>query len=259
MSSYKRTTLFLVVLVAVIILGVSRRVQAGISTDVYAVQTNLMQYKGYQNDISATVYAQYADYQLLPFIRYVLTNYYYLIENGPNSNYTSDRRTAAGGGLDYKINNYFKLRYIVELIDNKLTKTNYQQESYGLIYNQYINSEYLEFNNYLESFLIPRVARSKLDTFARIQAMKTFYLSQSSAASNLLYPTIQIKAKFNDDANFGLSGQNASVGAGYKFYSLSAAKDSFAFVLEAHSVFFQSRDFKGDWFQVLAALQIGIN
>lgn len=241
--------------------------EINISTDLYMVQTNLMPYKGYQNDISATVYAQYADYQLLPFVRYVLTNYYYLNEYaagpGPGlslrTDYTSDRRDAAGGGLDYKFNNYLKFRFVVESINNKLSDTSYTQESYGLIYNQYLEYEYIEFSNYLEAFLIPRVSSDKIDTYFKMQALKSFYINRSVTSSNAVYPFVQAKLKINDDANFGVSGQTGSVGAGYRFYGVNATKDSFTFILESHSVFYQSENFNGDWSQFLAALQLWID
>lgn len=231
-----------------------------ISADLYAVQTNLMPYKGYQNDVSTTVYAQYSDYKLRPLIRYLITNYYYLTELVPPNNtaYTSDRRTAVGVGLDYKFNDYLKFRYIVESVDNKLSSSSYTQESYGVIYNQYLEFEYLELNNYLESFLIPRVSSNNLDTYFRIQALKTFDINRTANFSNVLYPFVQTKVKVNDNVNFGVSGQNGSVGAGYRFYGVNATKDSFAFVLEGHSIFHQSKNFNGDWAQLLAALQLWI-
>ena len=231
-----------------------------LSTDLYGVQTYLMQHKGYQNDLSATLYFQLADYNLIPFFRHVLTHYYYLDERVQGQQeYTSDRRMATGGGLDYKFNNYLRLRFNTESIDNKLNNTKYAQESYGLIYNQHLDFSQFELNNYLESFLIPRVSSNKFDTFLRIQAFKSFYFSKQLTFSNAIYPLLQVKAKFNDDSNFGISGQNASLGVGYKFYAKNSADDSFAFVLEAYSLFYQSKNFNGDWAQILAALQIGIN
>lgn len=232
-----------------------------ISTDFYSDQTSLMPYKGYQNDLSATVYAQYADYSLVPFVRYMLTNYYYLNEKDPvgNKAYTSDRRNAAGLGLDYKLNNYLKFRFIVEAIGNKASNTNYTQESYGLIYNQYLEYKYIEFSNYLESFLIPRISSKELDTYFKIQALKSFFINRSVVYSNVIYPFIQTKLKVNDNSNFGVSGQNGSVGIGYRFYGVNPSKDSISFVLEGHSVFYQSKNFNGDWNQILAALQVWID
>ena len=231
-----------------------------ISTDLYGVQTNLMQHKGYQNDLSATLYFQLSDYKFIPFLRHVLTHYYYLDERVQGAvNYTSDRRTASGGGLDYKINNYFRFRFNTEAISNKLDNTKYTQDSYGLIYNQYMDLDYLELNNYLESFLIPRISSNKLDTFVRLQVLKSFYWNREQTFSNTFYPLVQVKAKFNDEANFGISGQNASLGAGYKFYGMNNAKDSFALALEAYSLFYQSKDFNGDWSQILAAVQIWLD
>lgn len=259
------------------------KAEFNISTDLYAVQTNMMQYKGYQNDLSATLYFKYEDYKLIPFLRHVLTNYYYLDERVRGTNgtidYTSDRRRATGGGIDYQFNSYLRLRLITESIDNKLYRSHYTQESYGLIYNQYLNPGYIEFSNYLETFLIPRVSSNKLDTFLRIQAFKSFYFKSGLAFSNAIYPFVQVKAKFNDDANFGISGQNLSVGGGYKFYgtnnstpnsvgiknatlkngSVKSSEDCFAFMIEAHSLVYQSKDFNADWSQIMAVLQIWID
>ncbi len=228
-----------------------------LKVDIYAAQASLMPYKGYQNDSSATVYLRYSDYQLQPFARYLLTNYYYQLS--PSADYVSDRRTASGGGLDYQFNPFLRFRFIVESIKNKLSDTSYTQESYGIIYNQYLEFEHAELNNYLESFLIPRVASGKLDTFFKVQLLKSFYLNRSPSSSNAFYPFVQAKAKVNDDANFGVSGHNGSLGAGYRFYGVNAQKDSFSLVLEGHSVFYQSKNFNGDWWQMLAALQLWID
>lgn len=272
MFKYKKTFILLAVLVALIVFSVCQRTSAAetqkaedksqfnLSVDLYGVQTNLMPYKGYQNDLMATVYLKYGEFPLIPFLRHVETHYYYLIETPPtNENYTSDRRLASGGGLDLKFNNYLKFRYIVESVDNKLSNTSYTQESYGLIYNQYLSFKYAEFNNYLETFLIPRVDNNSPDTFLKIQMLKSFYLSQSNHFSNVMYPFLQIKVKSNDNANFGVSGESANLGAGYRFYGVNDTKDSFAFVLEAHSVFYQSEKLNGDWLQMMAAFQLWID
>lgn len=228
-----------------------------LSVDIYGVQTNVMPYRGYQNDLSATLYFQINDYRLIPFLRILDTHYYYQLLN--DEFYTSDRRLASGGGLDYKFSENFKFRFLVENIDNKKADTHYTQESYGLIYNQFLNFNFIEMNNYIESFLIPRIDSRQMDTFLKIQFLKTFYLNQTANSSQVLYPLLQIKAKSNDNVNFGVSGQNGSVGAGYRFYFANETKDSAAFVLEAHSIFYQSEKLYGDWFQALAALQIWID
>lgn len=229
-----------------------------LGADLYGTHSNLMPYKGYQDDLSATLYLQYKDFLVVPFVRYVDTNYYYLNEAGGNTAYTSDHRTAAGGGLDIRLLPYLKLRLISEYITNKLSSQSYSQDSYGLIYNQYIEVAGLEFNNYLESFYIPRASNS-IDTFARVQLLKNYYVTRSNESSNALFPFVQVKAKINDDAVFGVSGQNASVGAGYKYFRKFNSDSSLALLLEGHSVIYQSRDFNGDWMQALAAIQFLYN
>ena len=224
-------------------------------TDVYASHTNLMPFKGYQEDLSAMVYAQYSDVPVLPFVRYVLSNYYYLNSTLPaTTDYTSDQRTAAGVGVDLRINPYLRVRLLNEQVNNKLANQNFNQSSYGIIYNQYIDLQRFEINNYLESFYIPRISE-RLDTFFRIQALKSYYLSRSEDSSNVVYPLLQLKAKYNDDSIFGVSGHNISVGAGYKYFKKTAFDGLFSAVLEGHAVVYQSRDFNGDWFQALAAVQ----
>lgn len=231
-----------------------------IGVDFYASQTNLMPYDGYQNDFISTLYGRLQDSKFVPLFRYVISNYYYL-NRGTTNNliWTSDRRAAVGLGVDYKANNFLKFRFILENIDNKIPGTSYAQDSYGLIYNQYADFELFELNSYLESFFIPRVSRKTLDSFFKVQALKSFYFSRSTSTSNVVFPFAQIKVKVNDDANFGLSGQNFSVGPGYRYYTVNSKKDSFAFVAEIHSVLYQSKDLNGDWMQMQAALQLWID
>lgn len=227
-------------------------------TDIYASHTHLMPYKGYQDDISGTLYFQYQDQRLVPFVRALSTNFYY--QTADNTDFISDHRTSLGIGLDYKMFSYLKLRYIYESIHNKNSDTTSGQSGYGIIYNQYFDLAVFELNNYAESFYIPEVSTGSMDTFARLQALKSFYLLRSDRASHALYPFLQIKAKINDDANFGLSGQNASVGGGYKFYAhTTQTGGSFSAVIEGHSIIYQSEDFRGDWLQTFAALQWMIN
>lgn len=223
-------------------------------TDMYASYTHLMPYEGAQSDLSVTLYGEYNDNRLVPFVRGLLTNYHYKFPGA--ANYLDDNRSSAGLGVDFRILDSLRFRFIMESIHNDLANTTYGQDSYGFIYNQYIELPGFELNNYAESFYIPRVAKGSMDTFARVQVLKSYYFTRTPVSSHALYPFIQAKVKVNDDANFGLSGQNASVGAGYKFYAVNEVKsNSFSAVLEGHSVFYQSSDFNGEWFQVLAALQ----
>ena len=231
-----------------------------IGVDFYGSQTNLMSYDGNQNDFISTLYGRLQDSQFVPLIRYVVTNYYYLNRGTVNNLiWTSDRRTAVGLGVDYKFNNYLKFRFILENIDNKIPGTSYTQDSYGLIYNQYAEFEHFELNSYLESFFIPRVSRRTIDTFMKVQALKSYYISRSASASNVMFPFAQVKIKVNDDNNFGISGQNLSIGPGYRYYTVNSKKDSFAFVAEIHSVLYQSKDLNGDWLQMQAAMQLWID
>ncbi len=231
-----------------------------IGFDFYASQTNLMPYEGYQNDVITALYGRLLESQFVPLLRYVVTNYYYL-NRGTTNNliWSSDRRTAIGLGVDYKYNNLLKFRFILENIDNKFPGNSYTQDSYGLIYNQYAEFEYFELNSYLESFFIPRVSRKTIDTFLKVQALKSLYISRSATSSNVMFPFAQVKVKVNDDNNFGLSGRNLSIGPGYRYYTVNTKKDSFAFVAEIHSVLYQSKDLNGDWMQMQAALQLWID
>ncbi len=231
-----------------------------IGADFYVSQTNLMPYDGYQNDFITTLYGRLLDSQFVPLLRYVLTNYYYLNRGTTNNMiWSSDRRTAIGLGVDYKYNNFLKFRFILENIDNKISSTSYTQDSYGLIYNQYAEFEIFELNSYLESFFIPRVSRKTVDTFFKVQALKSLYISRSATASNVMFPFAQVKIKVNDDNNFGLSGQTLSIGPGYRHYSVNSKKDSFALLAEIHSVLYQSKDLNGDWLQMQAAMQLWID
>lgn len=253
--SIHKLILFFTFTVTSLLYGVCSHAQGfNLRTDLYASYTHLMQYEGTQADFSATLYGEYDDYRLVPFVRGLLINYHYRLPNTPA--FLDDNRSSAGLGFDYRIFDSLRFRAVVESIHNDLADTTYVQDSYGFIYNQYIELPGFELNNYAESFYIPRVAKGSMDTFARLQVLKSFYLTRTLESSHALYPFVQAKAKINDDANFGLSGQNASVGAGYKFYGINEAKDnSFSAVVEGHSVFYQSSNFNGDWFQVLGALQ----
>lgn len=227
------------------------------SADFYGSHVNLMPYKGSQQDLSATLYAQYADYPVLILARYVHTNFYYLNEAGGNISYTADRRIAAGLGLDIKVNSHLKIRFISEQINSKLANLMVNRVSYGLIYNQYSDLGIFELNNYLEAFYIPSLSE-KVDTFFRVQGLKSFYLTQAEYSSNTIYPFAQVKTKYNDDSIFGISGHNISLGGGYK-YIFQKEDSGFSFLLEAHGVSYQSRDLNGDWAQALVAMQWLIN
>lgn len=223
------------------------------TADFYGSHADLMQYKGYQDDLSATLYLQYLPYRLVPFLRFLNTNYYYRVS--PQTEFISDRRLAVGGGLDYRFTSWLRFRAITEAINDKSATRNISQVSYGIIYNQYISTSIVEFNNYLESFLIPRLSSNKIDTFARMQIFKTFYVERGAASSHVVFPFMEGKTKINDDLIFGLTGQNASVGLGYKYFMQNSAYDSFALLAEAHSVIYQTKEFSSDWYQFLVAMQ----
>ncbi len=110
-------------------------------------------------------------------------------------------------------------------------------------------------NNYAETFVIPRISLSEADTFARVQALIPYVIAQDSSSSHRIYPFVQGKAKVNDNDIFGVSGYNASTGLGYKWARGFENTGKLAFLIEGHSLFYQSRYFNGDWNQILATLQ----
>ncbi|MCC2679446.1 MAG: hypothetical protein K0R29_2022 [Pseudobdellovibrio sp.] len=225
-----------------------------IDADIFGSHNNLLPFKGYQDDLSASIFFSYDDGPLRPFVRSLTTNYYYVFPN--MDSHVTDFRKAVGGGFDYHIADILRFRYIQEKVENRLAQTEYIQNSYGFIYNQYLEFSEFDMNNYLESFYIPRFSDNSADTFFRMQLLKPFYLSYDERASNTFYPFAQFKSKVNDDAIFGVYGSNASVGVGYKIYaSTEGGGHGFSAVFEANSVFWQSKDFDGDWVQALAAIQ----
>ena len=226
-----------------------------LSLDLYAVHSSLMPYKGTQSDASATLHLNFANSRLKPFLRAVMTNFNYKDESVLPNLQVNDERKAAGGGLDIDLNAYVKIRLLSEYIMNKNANTQYSQDSYGLIYNQYLSLGALDLNNYAEVFQIPRFSRETIDLFARFQLLKPFYISSSEESSNVLFPFLQYKLKENDNAIFGISGNQLSVGAGYKYFNKNIAGGSAAFLIEGHSVAYQSTNYNGDWLQVLAAIQ----
>lgn len=221
------------------------------SADLYLSHDHIMQYKGKVTDVAATIYAQHNDFFIKPFIR-ASTSQYNFSSGVTFSDYS---RNTIGIGLDLIINKYLRIRLLDDQVYNGLTGQSYNQDSYGIIYNQYIAFEYIEFNNYLESFLIPRISSGKIDTYLRVQALKSFYLKSDTEHSHVIYPFAQFKAKYNDDQNFGLSGNSISTGAGYKYFKMLNDRNSWAFLLEGHSLVYQSKDFNGDWIQALAVIQ----
>jgi hypothetical protein len=223
--------------------------------DIYAVHTHLLPYKGTEDAIAGTLYFQFGDSKLVPFVRGTYSSYYYLNEAAGNTAYTSDNRSGLGIGLDFNLTSYLRIRVIEESIHNGLSGQSYDQFSYGLIYNQYIGLGFFDLNNYAEAFVIPRVSSGEVDTFARVQALIPIVHAQSGSSSHRVYPFVQAKAKVNDNDVFGVSGYNASVGAGYKWAKGFENKGQLAFLLEGHSLFYQSKDFNGDWNQILATLQ----
>jgi hypothetical protein len=230
----------------------------GIDADIYGSHTNLMPFKGYQDDLSASIFLKYDDGPLRPFVRALTTNYYYVFPGFES--HVTDYRTAYGFGLDYQIWDVLRIRLIQEKVHNRLADTEYTQNSYGIIYNQYLEFTDFDMNNYLESFYVPKFSTTTADTFFRLQILKPYYLSYDDSASNAVYPFLQVRSKVNDDAIFGVSGQNASVGLGYKiFVTTEGRQHSFSALFEANSIFYQSEKFEGDWVQALAALQWMIN
>lgn len=221
------------------------------SADLYASHEHIMQYKGQVNDVAATLYVQQNDFFIKPFLRASASQYDF-----DNSVALTDHsRNSVGIGLDLIINKHLRIRLLDEQVYNGFTGQSYNQDSYGIIYNQYIGFDYIEFNNYAESFLIPRISSNKMDTYVRIQALKSFYLKSDLEHSHIVYPFAQFKAKFNDDQNFGLRGNSISTGAGYKYFRKFNDRNSLAFLLEGHSVVYQSKDFNGDWTQAFVAIQ----
>lgn len=221
------------------------------SADFYSSHDHIMQYKGKVTDIAATLYIQNNDFFVKPFIRANVSQYNFL----SGIAFTDYSRNTIGLGLDLIINKYLRIRLLDDQVYNSTTGQSYNQDSYGIIYNQYIAFDYIEFNNYLESFLIPRISSGKMDTYLRVQGLKSFYLKSDADHSHAVYPFAQFKAKYNDDQNFGLSGNSISSGIGYKYFKKINDRNSLAFLLEGHSVVYQSKDFNGDWIQALAVIQ----
>lgn len=229
--------------------------QLHLGGDIYAVHTHLLPYKGTEDALAGTLYLHLGDSRLVPFVRGTYSSYYYLIQTGGNTAYTSDNRSGLGIGLDFNLTSYLRIRAVEETIHNGLSGQTYDQFSYGLIYNQYIGLGFFDLNNYAEAFVIPRINTGEVDTFARVQALIPFVIMQNGSSSHTLYPFIQAKAKINDNDLFGVSGYNASAGAGYKWVKSFENKGQMAFLLEGHSLFYQSKEINGDWNQILATLQ----
>lgn len=231
------------------------------SADVYGAHTHLVTYKGYQDDINVAFRLKYPDFRLQPFVRYSDSHYYFLNESIPgNTDYSTEYRTSLGAGLDlFLIMPYLRIRYIAENITNKITDTKSDREAYILIYNQYIDLEAFQLNNYLESSVVPKLSTEKLNTYFRIQALKTIDLSRTVDSSNVIFPFIQVKARDNEELLFGASGNQGSVGLGFKNYTRISSKSNIAFLLEANTLLYQSREFNADWNQLLAVVQYNYN
>lgn len=230
--------------------------QQSLDLDLYATRSHLLPYKGIQNEVSATAYWNYSD-SILPFIKTVYSQYDYTQESTASavSNTINDSRTSAGIGIDLKIINSIKLRYSADYIKNKVSTKSYTQESFGVIYNQYISYADLDLNNYAESFYIPAINKNQLDSFFRFQALKNYYFSQTKTDSNSVYPFLQIKGKINDDNQFGISGTNGSLGIGFKYYNQLNSDSSIAVLAEAHTLIFQTKNLNSDWNQAFLAIQ----
>lgn len=221
-----------------------------LSADIYASHSSLMQYHGRQNDLLGTFHLGYSDFFIKPFLRASYTGY----DFSGDTTIADYNRSSVGVGLDAFVLPYLRLRLLTESVTSSDTNRTYQQDSYGVIYNQYLDVGFVELSNYLESFYIPRISSEKIDTYLRVQVLKSFFLQSSEKQSHALFPFVQYKAKYNDEANFGLSGHVISAGGGYKFFS-KRGLHNVAFVVEGHSVLNQSRNFDGDWLQVFGAFQ----
>lgn len=226
--------------------------------DIYAAHENMASHKGYQDDISSTFHLKYPDFSLAPFIRFSTSHYYYLNEDIPGTTaYATEHRSAAGVGLDYYVKPYLRLRYIYDNKTDNLKSITSQQESYIIIYNQYLEFENFHLNNYGEAAIIPRLSTKKFNSFLRSQVLKQFDINRTKDHSNVIYPFLQIKIKDNEEELFGASGNHASVGLGFKNYTRLDGRNTLAFLLQAHSLLYQTSKFNGDWMQILAVIQYG--
>ncbi len=254
------SNLIKILLLTLALAGVNARADDGesqlyLSGDVYAVRTHLMPYKGTEDGIAGTLYLHFSDALLVPFLRGTYSSYFYLNEAGGNKVFTSDKRSGLGLGVDYNLTNYLRIRFVEETVVNGVTGQSFDQFSYGVIYNHYIGLGFIDLNNYAEAFVIPRVSTRAVDTFARIQALIPFVVAQTGSASHRVYPFVQGKAKLNDNNLFGVTGQNASSGLGYKWVQNFEGMGQMAFLFEGHALLYQSKNFNGDWNQILATLQ----
>lgn len=227
-----------------------------LSTDLYGSHTDLMTYKGYQNGLSATFKLKYPDFMLQPLAKVSTSHYYYLDERIlNNTSYSAEHRYAYGLGLDIIFTNYLKLRLLGEVVTNQVSNRTYQQDSIIVIYSQYLDYPAFQLNNYLEAAMLPRLSTNKFNTYLRMQLLKTIDLNRTNEVSNSVYPFVQFRARDNEEQLFGASGFNTSAGVGYKHFSRHDGKRNFSFLIEAHSIMYQSKEFFSDWAQALAAIQ----
>lgn len=253
------TALTISITTMLVLAGFVAKADTSLTLDLYGSSGSLMPYKGTQSDLTATVYLNYGNKVLRPFLKAGYSKFDYKTETNNTITTVNDERKAAGGGLDLVLNQYVKIRFISEYVTNKNSGQQYSQESIGLIYNQYLNLGALDLNNYAEFFNIPRFSSTSVDSFARFQLLKPFVLSSDEDSSNTLYPFLQYKIRGNDNAIFGVDGSQMSAGLGYKYYDKSWQGGSFAFLAEAHSVVYQSSNLNGDWAQYLLAVQYIFN
>ncbi|MEQ1723492.1 MAG: hypothetical protein ABL930_09975, partial [Pseudobdellovibrio sp.] len=226
-----------------------------VAFDISATHSGLTTYKGYSDDFSAYLKFKYKDWFVQPFLKAGSSSYYYLDETiSGNTSYSRNEKNGIGLGVDVYLNKYIRIRYVHDWYNNKTDKTYYQQDAYLLIYNQYLDLQAFELNNYLESVIVPRYSNNA-STYLKMQGLKSYYINRDINYSNSIYPFAQLKLKNNDEEFFGKSGTLVSVGLGYKYYGKPQVQSSLAFVLEGHSVIHQSKDFNSDWFQILAVLQ----
>lgn len=231
------------------------------TADVFASHNHLVTYKGTQDDISATFKLKYPDFRIQPFARLSASNYSYLNESIiGNTEYTDEHRQSAGIGLDfYILLPILRLRYIAETITDKVSNSTHQRESYVFIYNQFIDLQIVQINNYLESSIIPKLSSEKFNTYFRTQIFKPFDITRSADSSNVYYPFVQLKIRDNEEQLFGASGNLTSVGLGLKNYTRLNGRSSISFLLEGHTVVLQSKEFNSDWNQLVAVAQYSFN
>lgn len=230
---------------SILILSISAKSEeksAHFLTQLYSSQSHILQHSGTQQEATATLWYKQSDFKLQPFLR-----------SSWSHGTGLELRHGIGLGADYLLHDTLRLRAQYELLQSDLTGYS-KRDSYGLIYNDYLDLKYFELNMYIETFYMPLISKQSLDSFFKIQAIKGFYFLRETNYTQSLYTFAQVKAKENDERNFGLSGQQLSAGVGYKYFNVNSSH-KFSFLVEAAFLAYQSKNFSGDWLQIFAALQ----